>query len=372
MAKSYTTLRNLFGTISQNTQASNLALGDQLINDAHRYLLQKYFSNETTYSIPTAGGQTLTLTTTLTAGAIGAILTTAWTGNTTRVQVTFSDGEIRMVNFETNSVNITWQVALNNNATNIITTGGNQYYPLPPNYSKLKSITIQVGNLQWTLSEILTTAEWNQLNVFPYYADIPYNFFIYPGGDHGAQIGIWPIPATTGNVITFSYKYRVPDLSIPDYSTPGTISIDNNSVSVTGSGTTLSKSTNTQNESRWLQISQPTGDNLWYQISSIDSTTTMTLYQPYQGINVSATSTYTIGQMPILPEDFHDLLLYIPLYIYFSSINLDKTKADNFKGLYEERLQLLQEYSGTNTANVNLSARISQLNPNSFQNNIGI
>lgn len=365
-------MRNLFGTLSQNTTPANLALGDQLINDAHRYLLQKYFSNETTYSIPTAGGQTLTLTAPLTTGAISAILTTPWLGNTTRIQVTFSNGEIRMANFETNSVNISWQVALNDNATDTITSGGNQYYPMPPNYSKLKSITIQVGNLQWTLSEILTTAEWNQLNVFPYYADIPYNFFVYPGGDHGAQIGIWPIPATTGNVITFSYKYRVPDLSIPDYTSPGTISVSSKTMAVTGSGTTFSPSTNVQNESRWIQFAQPTGDNLWYQVFSIDSTTGLTLYQPYQGINVTSTTAYTIGQMPILPEDFHDLLVYIPLYIYFSSIQPDKVKAGNFKDLYEERLGLLQEYSGTNTANVNLSARISQLNPNSFLQNIGI
>lgn len=370
MAKSYTTLRNLFGTLSQNTSVENLALGDQLINDSHRYLLQKYFSNETTYAIPTAGGQTLILTAPLTAGSISATLTTPWTGNITRVQVTFSNGEIRMVNFETNSTAISWQVALNTNATETITSGGNQYYPLPPNYSKLKSITIQVGNLQWTLSEILTTAEWNQLNVFPYYADIPYNFFIYPGGDHGAQIGIWPIPATTGNVITFSYKYRVPDLSIPDYAT-GTVSVDSKTQAITGTTTSFAVSTNAQNESRWVQIPQPTGDNLWYQIQSIDSGTGLTLYQPYQGINVT-NSGYTIGQMPILPEDFHDLLVYNPLYIYYSSISPDATKAANFKELYDERLKLLQAYSGTNTANVNLSARISQLNPNSFQQNIGI
>jgi len=35
--KSLTTLTNLFGSLSQNTSVANLALGQQLIGDQHRY-----------------------------------------------------------------------------------------------------------------------------------------------------------------------------------------------------------------------------------------------------------------------------------------------------------------------------------------------
>lgn len=59
---SYTKLRNSFGSLSQNTATANLALFDTLANNEHRYLLQKYFSNETNYSITTYGTQDLTLT----------------------------------------------------------------------------------------------------------------------------------------------------------------------------------------------------------------------------------------------------------------------------------------------------------------------
>lgn len=370
---SYSQLRTDFGILSQNNTTTNLALFDRLANTEHRYLLQKYFSNETTYSIPTAGGTTATLTGAPSASAISATLTTAWTGNTTKIQVTFSNDDIRMVRFETGSTAISWDVPLSDSATVDITIGAQQFYPLPPNYSKMKSLTITVGNLQWTPDEVLTTQEWNQLNVFPYYSDIPRNFFIYPGGDHGAQVGIWPIPSTTGNIITFSYKFRVPDLSLADYTTAGTVSVTTKTQAVTGSGTSFVPTTNIQNESRWIKFDQPKGDNLWYQISSIASTTALTLYQPYQGITVSAAAagTYTIGQMPILMEDFHDMLLYKPLYIYYSSINKDIEKAEQFKDLYEERLALLKEYAGSNTVNVNLRTKINTTNPNAYPQSIG-
>jgi hypothetical protein len=50
--KSYTTLRNQFGTLTNNTSTTNLTLGDQLINDSLRYLTTKYFFNERTQVVP--------------------------------------------------------------------------------------------------------------------------------------------------------------------------------------------------------------------------------------------------------------------------------------------------------------------------------
>src|ERR1035437_6026997 len=200
MAQTFTQLKKLYTDLSLNDSTDNQDLGARLMNIEHRYLLQKYFSNETVYSMPTQGGTTATLTGTLALGAISATLNTAWLGNSVKIQVTFSNGNIRMCDFTTGSTGIAWDVPLTATATTAITLGGQQFYPLPPNYSKLKSVTITIGTLKWTLDEIYTTQEWNQLNVFPYYADIPKNFFIYNGGDHGAQIGIWPIPSTSNNI----------------------------------------------------------------------------------------------------------------------------------------------------------------------------
>lgn len=293
---SYTQQQTIFGDLSQNTTAANLARGAYLANIEQRYLLQKYFNNEGSYTMTTVANQ--------------------------------------------------------------------QFYKMPPNYSKLKTVTITIGDLQWTPKEILTRQEWDNLNVFPYYSDIPNNFFIYPGGDHNGQIGIWPIPSSDGNTITFNYKFRIPDLSLADYST-GTVAVANNGTTVTGSGTSWTPTPNAPLESRWIQISQTKGDNLWYQVASVDSTTSITLYQPYQGITVSGGS-YTLGQMPILNEDFQDMLVWKPLIFYFASIVDNKVKKSEFQGLYDEKVKQLNDYANSGSVDVNLGRRANYKNPNLY------
>jgi hypothetical protein len=376
--QSFSAQRSLFGKLSQNASASNLALYDSLANIEHRYLLQKYFANETSYSITTVGEQSLTTTGALAIGATSATLTAPWGYHTTSAQITFSSGEYRAVSFLAGSTAISWTAPLTAVATTAITVGGLQFYPLPPNYSKLKTVRITIGNLMWTLSEIRTREDWDKLNVFPYYADIPANYFIYPGGDRSGQIGIWPIPSTTGNVITFSYKFRVPDLSMTDYtgSAGVTATATNGSTVVTGSGTAFPVTTNALNESRWIQFAptataSTSGDNQWYQIASINSATSITLYQPYQGTTVTASPSYTIGQMPLLAEDFQDILIFRVLQQYFSSIVDNPNKAKEFLLLYQQKLEMLQEYSGSNTCNVNLSPKGIRRNPNLYQMKIG-
>lgn len=444
---SFTAGNTLFQSLSQNTTTANSTLYGTLANLEHRYLLQKYFSNEGTFSISTVGSTSLTLASAPAVGAVSAILAVAWNFPTTQTAVTFSDGEVRNVNFTNGSIAITWQGALTGtrfaltttpaasdtsatlssawatatqtstsvfsdgstksitytlNSTTItwigglveaqlayvntsvmtttINVGGLQFYRLPPNYSKLKDVTITVGNLKWTLNEINSREEWDRLNVFPYYADIPNNYFIFPGGDHSGQLGIWPIPSTTGNIITFNYKFRVPDLSIADYTTPGTVAVANGSTTVTGTSTTWQVTTNPSLESRWIQIAPNataanSGDNLWYQIASIDSATSLTLYQPYQGTNVTASPAgtgYIIGQMPIIAEDFQDMLVWRALVYYFSSIVDNPNKAAEFQGLYDQKIALLNEYSGSNSIQVNLSPRGIGRNPNLYPyGNIG-
>ncbi len=365
--KSTTVLNNYFLSLSQNNSPENTALGLQMLNDAHRYLMQKYFFNERSYSIRTIGNQ--------------------------------------------------------------------QEYPLPFDYSKLKTGTVTVGNLKWNPTEVLTRREWDSLNVFPYYADIPSNFYIY-----GGKFNLWPIPSTgstsivytgligtlssgdtivqgantgiiltvntststiqvavalgsvftagaftdttsgatgtvvstsitLGNLITFNYQKRVPDLSLADYAT-GTVTATKDNIHIVGVGTAwLTTFSPTAGDvsflNLWIRLTAPSGDGEWYQIQSIESNTTLTLVQPYQG-NTVATAAYTIGQMPLLLEDFHDIISYRALNIYFSSIRPDATKAKTFADLYDEGIGKMDEYVGTKSLNVNLAQRINQVNPNLF------
>lgn len=378
----------------------------------------------------------------LVVGATSATLLSPWTGSSASFLTSFSDGETKSVAYINGSTAISWTGGLTGAQGNQIFTstivsgsvasiGGVQFYPFPPNYSKLKDITITVGVLRWTLTEVRTREEWDNLNVFPYYASIPSKFFIYPGGDKGGQIGIWPIPSTTGNVITYNYKFRVPDLSLPDYggliyvglagtlvvgdtitlsggvsgiiesftgtnmsvsnptgvftsttfttgngatgtiSSVATVSVTNGSTAVTGTGTTFAQTTNSQLENRWIKFSQPAGDNLWYQVQGVNSTTGLTLYQPYQGTTITTNVGWTIGQMPLIAEDFQDMLVFKVLRYYFATIVDSAVKAKEFEDIYDRKLQLLAEYSGTNVLNVNLSRRGIRGNQNSYPTRIG-
>ena len=298
--KSLTTLRNLAGSLSQNTNSANLTLLDQLINDAHRYLLEKYFFNES--------------------------------------------------------------------STTIVTVAQQQFYDLPYDYSKLKTGTITIGDLKWTPTEILSRADWDKLNVFPYYSDIPNNFFIYNN-----QIGFWPIPSTAGNTITFNYKRRVTDLTLADYTT-GTVTATNGSTTITGAGTGflanyLPSAGSVLNLNLWIKVTPPGGDGNWYQISAITSATVLTLVNEYQGGTIAGAS-FTIGQMPLLLEDYHDLLVYRPLMIYFSTIQDNPNKKKEFTDLYETGISMLDNYAGSKALNVNLRGAINTLNPNLYPQNL--
>lgn len=286
--------------LSQNTSTTNVELLKGMINDAHRYLLEKYFFNEA--------------------------------------------------------------------STTIVTVAQQQFYYLPYDYSKLKTGTITIGSLKWTPTEILSRADWDNLNVFPYYSDIPNNFFIYNG-----QIGFWPIPSTASNTITFNYKRRVTDLTLADYTT-GTVSATNGSTTITGSGTGflanyLATAGSVLPLNLWIKITPPSGDGNWYQISSITSATVLTLVNTYNGGTTSGAS-FIIGQMPLLLEDYHDLLVYRPLMIYFSTIVSDPNKKKEFTDLYNEGIKMLDDYAGSKALNVNLRGGIKTVNPNLYQSNL--
>lgn len=365
--KTYTILTNLFTNLSQNQSSNNSSLGGQLINDRHRYLIQKYFDNERSFTTSTVGAQDLTLTASLSAGDTSATLSTAWTYPSCTQLVVFSNSDQRPVHFSQNQTGITWQVGLSDTATTAISTVGVQAYPVPADISKVKNMTVTVGQLQYTPSPIQSIQDWTRLNAIPYASDIPNYFFIYNN-----QVNIWPIPSTTGNIITINYKRRVPDLSYADYST-GTLSgITVGSNEITGVSTswnttgTYPLNTDLSFFNLYIRIDPPKGDGLWYPIYQFTSDTSLILSSPIQTAPSSTATSYTIGQLPLLEEDFHDMIVYDALRIYFSTIVNDDSKYKKFEGLVAERLDMLKDYAGTKSVNVDLGQQPIQNNPNLY------
>lgn len=369
--KTFTQLKNLATNLTNNVSTSNDTLMGQLINDQHRYLLQKYFDNERSVALSTIGGASLTLTGSLSINATTATLTASWIYQTCTQLVNFSSGQQRSVLFTTGSTAISWSVGLTSTATTAISTVGVQGYNIPANISKIKNFTVNVGQLKYQPIEIQTRREWDLVNFLPYTSDIPNYFFVYNG-----QVNIFPIPSTTGNVITFNYKTRVADLSFSDYST-GTLATSGMTV---GSTTVTGLSTSWSTTGHYptaidiayynlqINVAPPNGDGIWYPISTFTSDTVLTLTIPIVNApNITNTTAYTIGQIPLLSEDFHDMLVYGALKIYFSSIVKDKEKFDEYRELYDERKVLLEDYAGTKTAlSVDLGTQPTAINPNLF------
>lgn len=293
--KSFTTLKNLYKSLSQNNTAANETLGAQLINDAQRYLIQKYFYNETTFTTVTVANQ--------------------------------------------------------------------QAYLLPPNYSKLKDVTVNVGTIKYTPIEVLTRQDWDQLNFITYTSDIPAYFFIYNG-----YLNIYPSPSSNGNTITFNYKMSFADMSIEDYST-GTITSAASTL-VTGATTAWTTpffaAASTLYQNLYLRVTPPSGDGQWYLINNFSTATTLITQKSVQYTPLASGASYVIGQMPLLQEDFHDLLVYRPLMIYYASINPDAARHGEFKGLYEDGIKMLENYAGGKTISIDLSAQPAMINPNLF------
>lgn len=351
------------------------------MNDQHRYLLERYFDNEQTVTTTTVGSATLASTATLAISATSATLTVAWSYPTGSGIVNFSNGDSRTVLFTNGSTGISWTGGLSAAATTVLSFIGFQAYNIPANVSKIKNNTVNVGQLKFVPAPVMTRGEWDLLNFLPYNSDIPNMYFIYAG-----QLLLYPIPATTGDIITFNYKARVPDFSTSflfsdasgtaysagattyDYQ-KGTASGTAASVTVTGASTpawsTAFPTGDVTKYNLYFTAYPIKGDGIWYPISTIDSATSLTLKLPLVN-TVAAGATYAIAQIPTLSEDFHDMLVYGALATYFSTIVEKKVKFQQFDALYKTRLAMLEDYAGTKVVNVDLGAQPQFSNPNLY------
>jgi len=353
-----------FCDLSQNNSTANVNLAKILINAQHRYYLQKYFDNERTYTTLTIGAEDLVTTGALSVGALSATLTTTWTSITCQQLVVFSSGEQRTVTFTQNSTNIFWQTGLTEAATTAISTVGVQSYPIPANVSKIKNGTITVGQLVYTPAPVRSIQEWTMLNALPYTSDIPNLYYIYNN-----QVNFWPIPSSSGNLISFNYQAKVPDMTYADYTT-GTISgATVGSNSITGSATSWTsfpQNVDLSYVNLQFKLDPPDGDGLYYPIQRFTSATALSLNLPMVNVNELTSATYLIGQYPLLHEDFHDILVYSALKIYYSSIVKDESKFKLYSALTEERENLMKSYLGTKSVNVDLGTQRVPANPNLY------
>ena len=206
----------------------------------------------------------------------------------------------------------------------------------------------QIGDGNIYVAEYIASEDtWNQLNQtnVDVSTDVFSRFFI-----RGTQIEMYPTPATSNNLLVLTYSQLHKDLSADDYET-GTVTINNGSTTVTGSGTTFTSAM----IGRYINSS--TG--IWHRIKSFTSTTVLTLETPWQNPTAAGGSTFTIGEMPLIPEKFHRALTYLPiseLYLKREEVTL----ANTYEKKWEKEEKRMVKFGSSKTDRITPRLRNAQ------------
>lgn len=212
----------------------------------------------------------------------------------------------------------------------ITTVASQQFYNLPYDVDLVESVYVTVGSTRYTPDPVHNRQEWDALNKTAYTSDFTRKFIVFNG-----QIGLWPTPASSSIVVTLNVKVRVIDLSVADYTTGTIVSVANGGTAIVGSGTSWTE----RMVGRYVRMTYSdtanTGDGEWYEISACPSATTMTLVRGYGGTAIAVGSAaYNIGQMPVLPEEFHDTPVYKAAATYWYK-EADSERADKLMESYK-------------------------------------
>lgn len=220
------------------------------------------------------------------------------------------------------------------------TVANQQYYQLPEDGQKLKEVTVSIGSWNVPMEQISNEREWLKLNMSPNLTGQPTHYFV-KGYD---QIGFFPIPSSSvenGIMLVLSPKHV--QLTQDDY-TMGTVTVTNNTQSITGSGTAF-----TQNMiGLWVQTTDGSDEN-WYQISDVPDAVTLTIDNFYQGYS-GAGKTFRIGQVVDIPEEFSEAPSDYACYRHYLRRG-DQQKANTFKAIFEKALQGAKDVYGSVTDN---------------------
>lgn len=248
------------------------------------------------------------------------------------------------------------------------TVASTQFYNLPPQIKKLLNVTVTIGNVLWQPKECPSREYWDYLNTIQFTQSFPSYFFVFNG-----QVGIWPTPANTGDTITMNYKTRIIDLSMADVtnftatSSP-TVSITTLTPTVTATAPGPFKNWMAGN---WIRVpfsntNSASGDNQWYQIATVANSATLTLKNNYTGDTVAAGG-FTVGEVPILPEDYQDLPLYRLGVIYYTTRFPDPVRAQQYQALWDTgEAKLNEEFGGKTQSVVLQDTNDAIVNPNLF------
>lgn len=246
----------------------------------------------------------------------------------------------------------------------ILTVANQQDYLLPVDYDKIKSVNMEVNGIGYEVTEIVSVVEFNALNYRGTAETSDYaSFYHIKRTGNITKLQLWPTPTQNDLSVNIVFTRKAKDLRFEDYTT-GTVSFSNNSKTVTGSGTSWA----TTNARSGMYIFL---DGVAYEIDTVNSTTSITLVLNYEGITLSG-QTYKIGDVPIIPEEFADILVIGADLDYFRK-RQEASQITIYKKEFIELEDRLLEYSnkGKSTNYVFTPPKQIIPSPNFYPRSIG-
>ena len=215
-----------------------------------------------------------------------------------------------------------------------------QYYQMPEDAIRVKNLRFPSSNLNPPI-EIEDEDIWNELNIRAESSSYPDAYFVR-GSD---EFGLYPTPsANVSNGGVLAYERRVRDMSVDDYTT-GTVAVTNGSATITGSSTVFTQAM----VGRTLIVEDANGDGMAYKIVSRSSDTSIAVENNYGGLTGSGLS-YRIGEVPDIPEEFHENLVDYAMYRYYWR-RKDRSAANHAKRTFDGAIVECQaNYSSKTTS----------------------
>lgn len=225
-----------------------------------------------------------------------------------------------------------------------------QYYQMPEDAIRIKNLRFPDSNAAPPI-EVQDEDAWNELNIRTQTGAWADAFFVR-GND---EFGLYPIPSTTVAAAgIIGYERRIRDMSVDDYST-GTVAVTNGSQVVTGTGTTFTQAM----VGRTLLFTDANGDGMGYKVVEYTSATSIKLENNYGG-NTASGMSYILGEVPDIPEEYHESLVDYAMYRYLKRRKDKPGYSDSLNAFKNALAECQSIYSSKSTSNYFRAPRISR------------
>jgi len=199
-----------------------------------------------------------------------------------------------------------------------------QYYSYPPGINVIDTVTIDNDTIIPPLTIIQNQREWDLLNSGPAVSGIPSHIYM-----RARDFGLYPIPGDA-YTLTLTGRYYPKNMTALDYTT-GTVTVAQNSQTVTGDSTTFTSSMIGRYFTPTDNLGVSNGE--FYKIGAYSSALVITLETYFEETSLAG-ATYLIGESPEIPEELHELIPYRVAGVYYGTRRRDGKKGQEYMNYF--------------------------------------